>query len=191
MDQKKTNENHSKPKLKNRTFIFTLLVLLISVIGITSAFLATRTDAVENIFAPSKVTVEVVEEFDGDIKSKVNVKNTGDTAAYVRVNLVTYRVNDDGVRIGGNAVIPTFTPGSNWYLIKGHYYYSIPVNPGAMPVTNLIDSMTLVGNYTDVDGGKQVIEVMAEGIQSVPLQAIQEAWSVTISGNQVIEFTGN
>ena len=35
--------------------------------------------------------------------------------------------------------------------------------------------------YTDVDGGKQVIEVMAEAIQSQPDDAVRQAWGIVPS----------
>ena len=41
--------------------------------------------------------------------------------------------------------------------------------------------MTLIGSYTDADGGKQVIEVMAEAIQSVPEDAVKAAWGAGFS----------
>ena len=56
----------------------------------------------------------VTEDFDGTTKKNVNVTNTGDIDAYLRVKLVTYRVNDDGQHIGGTAAIPAFTPGDGW-----------------------------------------------------------------------------
>lgn len=47
---------------------------------------------------------------------------------------------------------------------------------GQTPAANLTDSMTLNGAYDDADGGKQAIDVMAEAIQSVPAQAVGQAW---------------
>ena len=43
------------------------------------------------------------------MKSDVNVKNTGDIDAFIRVKLVTYRTNDAGQHIGGTAALPQFT----------------------------------------------------------------------------------
>ena len=41
--------------------------------------------------------------------------------------------------------------------------------------------MILTGTYNDADGGKQVIEVMAEAIQSVPEDAVKAAWGAEFS----------
>ena len=85
----------------------------------------------------------VTEDFDGTTKKNVNVTNTGDIDAYLRVKLVTYRVNDDGQHIGGTAAIPAFTPGDGWVKYGDYYYCTYPVAPGQQPETPLIDSLTL------------------------------------------------
>ena len=43
-------------------------------------------------------------------------------------------------------------------------------------------------DLSDPDGGKQVIEVMAEAIQSEPVQAVGEAWGVSISPDKVTAY---
>ena len=40
--------------------------------------------------------------------------------------------------------------------------------------------------YTDADGGRQVIEVIAEAIQSVPTSVVKEYWNVTVDANGMI-----
>ncbi len=184
--------NASAPRFGKRSGILlvSLLLLLTVTIGGTLAYLIDKTEGVKNIFTPSKVTTEVTEEFDGETKTNVNVTNTGDIDAYIRVKLVTYRVNDKGEQIGGTATIPSFTPGDGWVEHNGFYYYTSPVAAGHAPAVPLIESITLQA-YTDDDGGKQVIEVMAEGIQAkgtdengVP--AVELAWKVKIEPGNVI-----
>lgn len=160
---------------------FSLLVLVITMIGGTLAYLSADTEPIPNTFNPSFVDCEVTEDFDGTVKSNVNVVNTGDTDAYIRVKLVAYRVNDEGQHIGGEAEIPAFTPGEGWVKNGGYYYYTRPVASGESPAAALISSITLSGSYTDADGGKQVIEVMAEVIQSRGVaadgtKAVVKAW---------------
>ena len=133
----------------------------------------------------------MTESFNGTVKSNVNVKNTGDTEAYIRVKLVTYRTNDDGQHIGGTAEIPAFTPGTGWVSYGGYYYYTKPVAPNGSPENALISSITLTGSYNDADGGHQAIDVMAEAIQSGPAQAVGEAWGVSITPGNVIAYSGN
>ena len=154
------------------------------------AYLVTKTPDVKNSFTPSKVTCEVTEEFNGTAKSNVNVTNTGDTEAYIRVKLVTYRVNDKGQHIGGTATIPDFNPGTNWVPYGGYYYYTLPVAHDKTPEQPLIGTsgITLL-TYNDADGGKQVIEVMAEAIQSGPANAVGDSWGVSISEGKVEAYT--
>lgn len=195
MHHGKYEAKYLQPKRKRRNnktgtlFLSLLLVVTLAISG-TLAYLVTKSDPVENKFTPSHVACQVTENFDGTTKSNVNVKNTGDTEAYIRVKLVTYRVNDAGDHIGGTATIPNFTPGTGWVLNEadGHYYYTLPVAAGGFPNTPLIgvgeNGITLI-SYNDVDGGKQVIEVMAEAIQSQGVDqngtsAVTLAWGVSV-----------
>ena len=165
------------------TMVIATVLLLALAIGGTLAWLSTKDGPITNTFTPSKVTCEVTENFNGVTKSNVNVTNTGDTDAYIRVKLVTYRTNDQGQHIGGTASLPRFTLGRNWVLHDGYYYYTLPVAPGDSPKTSLTESMTLTDSYTDADGGKQAIDVMAEAIQSVPEAAVKAAWGAGFSIN--------
>ena len=167
---------------KTGTLLFSLVLLLTMMVGGTLAYLTIQTNPVVNQFTPSHVSCTVTESFNGTIKSNVNVTNTSDIPAYIRVKLVTYRVSDAGENagkhIGGTADLPAFTLGTGWVKHGEYYYYTQPVAPGASPAANLTDSMTLTGVYNDADGGKQVVEVMAEAIQSVPTSAVVSAWNV-------------
>ena len=150
-------------------------------VGGTVAWLSAKTSPTVNTFTPSHVSCSVEESFDGKTKSSVNVLNTGDTEAFIRVKLVSYRVNEQGQHIGGTADIPAFTPGDNWVKKGGCYYYTLPVKQGEKPVADLIESIELTGSYNDPDGGSQVIEVMAEAIQSGPEAAVKAAWGADFS----------
>lgn len=177
----------SSTKQKDRIVLPVLtvvLVLLFSLVLGTAAFLVDRTDRVENVFRPAGISCHVDEEFDGEIKRNVNVKNTSDTAVYVRINIVSYRINDNGQIIGGTSALPEFEPGDGWFFMNGFYYYSMPVSPDSEPDAPLIgDEGIRLIKYTDADGGKQTVEVMAEVIQAEPIKALQDAWGVTVSAD--------
>lgn len=155
-----------------------LAVLLLAALSIggTVAWLTSRTGAITNTFSPAHVSCEVTENFDGSVKTQVNVRNTSDIPAFVRVKLVTYRTNDQGQHIGGVSELPAFTPGTGWVEYGGYYYYIRPVAPGASPAADLADRITLTASYADADGGHQSMDVMAEAIQSVPEAAVRSAW---------------
>lgn len=174
---------HKRRSKKTGMLFLSLLLVIGMVVGGTVAWLSTKSAPITNTFLPSKVACQVQEEFNSTtgVKTNVNVENTGDIDAYIRVKLVTYRTNDQGQHIGGTASLPTFTLGANWVSYDGYYYYTLPVAPGERPETNLTDSMMLIDSYTDADGGKQAIDVMAEAIQSVPEDAVKAAWGEDFS----------
>lgn len=177
--QQKGKKLHGKA---GALLISLLLIFTVTVSG-TVAYLATQTSGLTNTFTPSQVSCHVTENFDGTTKKVVNVINDSDIDAYIRVKLVTYRVNDAGQHIGGTATIPPFTPGTGWVKNGEYYYYRQPVAPNMQPASALIDSITLTGSYNDADGGKQVIEVMAEAIQAEGvtangIKAVVAAWGV-------------
>ena len=180
-------QRRRKRRSKKTGMLFLSLLLVIGmVVGGTVAWLSTKSAPITNTFLPSHVSCSVTEEFNGTTKRNVNVTNTGNIDAYIRVKLVTYRVNNEGDHIGGTAEIPDFTPGAGWVENGDYYYYTKPVAPDEQPETSLIDSITLTGSYDDADdadGGKQVIEVMAEAIQANGVadngtKAVKEAWGV-------------
>ena len=167
-------------------------LLLTLAIGGTVAWLSVKTEPVDNTFLPSEVSCKVTEEFNGvtGVKTDVNVTNTGDIDAFIRVKLVSYRTNEKGEHIGGTAEIPNFTLGTGWTEYGGYYYYIYPVAPGQQPQYALAASMALTGAYTDADGGRQALDVMAEAIQSVPEAAVKAAWgdrfSIASDGHLVV-----
>ena len=181
----------ARPRRRGRAtaMLLATVMLFALAVGGTIAWLIDKDSPLVNTFDPSKVTCEVQEKFDGKVKSDVNVKNTGDIDAFIRVKLVTYRTNDAGQHIGGTAALPQFTLGANWVEYNGYYYYTLPVAPGEKPATKLTDSMTLTESYDDADGGHQSIDVMAEAIQSVPAEAVGQAWGVSIAPGSVTAYS--
>lgn len=151
-------EKTKKRTTSNRTLVLAIALVLVLGCGVmgTLMFLVDKTSEVKNTFSPSAVACKVNESFDGTVKKNVNVTNTSDINAYIRVKLVTYRVNADKKKIGGTAEIPSFEPGDGWFKKDGFYYYSKPVAPGKRPAVNLIgeNGITLKSSYADSDGGR-------------------------------------
>lgn len=185
-EQKKAPTKRNARWARNRMTTLVLSTLLVLTLGIggTLALLVDSDGPIKNSFTPAQVSCHVTESFNGGVKKDVNVVNDSNITAYIRVKLVTYRVNDDGQHIGGTATIPNFTLGADWFEQDGYYYYSYPVVAGASPTANLIDNDAIeLIDYKDADGGKQVIEVMAEAIQSVPTDVVTTNWKVTVGAD--------
>ena len=160
-----------------------LLVLVSGGIGITLAFLNVSSNSIDNHFNTTASSVSVYEEFDGTVKKNVSAKNTCSFPAYLRIKLISYRVNDTDRPIGGESSVPTFTPGEGWLSLgEDTYVYFLPVLPNESPIVSLIgsDGITLK-QYDDDEGGKQMIQVIAECIQATPINAVESAWGVTVA----------
>lgn len=196
--ERKTPARHAGKRTSKRptgrlaAMALATVLLLALTIGGTVAWLTSKTNDITNTFTPSKVMCAVSEVFyeDTGVKTNVNVTNVGDTDAFIRVKLVTYRTNAERKHIGGVAEVPKFTPGDGWVKYGDYYYYTKPVAPNAQPEKALIDNIQLTSGYTDADGGYQAMDVMAEAIQSQPAQAVGEAWGVSISQGNVTAYSG-
>lgn len=173
-----------RPNGRLTAMVIATVMLLVLAIGGTVAWLTDKSPAVVNTFTPSQVSCKVEETFNDQtgVKSKVQVKNTSDIPAFIRVKLVTYRTNGKGQHIGGTAELPVFNPGSGWVEHNGYYYYTQPVQPQNFTGI-LIDEIRLQDPYMDADGGRQAIDVMAEAIQSVPEAAVQDAWGFGLNAD--------
>lgn len=185
------NGSHAKANNKPRirmnklAILFIAVVMLIgAVVGSTVAFLVTQTEPVENKFSYAKLSTEITEDLTGTTKSNVQVKNTGNTAAYIRAAyVVTWR------DMSGNIVpsVPdgysyelTENPDGKWKKIDDYFYYPTPVEPESSTLGSL-----LTCTVTHPDNPEYVlnVEILASTIQSTPANAVTEAWGVTPSSS--------
>lgn len=169
-----------------RIYFILLIVLLITALvlcGTAIAYMYRQTEYKDNRFAPAEVSCEALEVFDGEQKTSVQIKNTGNTDSYLRVRLVSYWVDAGGNIVGKPSKMPEITIEPGW--IEGTnntYYYQKPVAP-EMTTNNLLSSPVLLEK--DENEYSQVIEIFAEAIQSKPQNAVMNSWGVSVdsSGN--------
>lgn len=155
------------------------LVLIICVaVGGTIAYIVTQTGEVKNKFTPADVQIAIQEDFDGTVKSSITVENVNDpknVPCYIRVKLVS-NMQDDKGNVTGSAAINAFELNNKWFKGNdGCYYYKDVVAVGASTANLLADGSTI----TLTNG--QVVEVLAEGIQATPIDAVKEAWGEAIA----------
>lgn len=155
------------------------LVLIICVaVGGTIAYIVTQTDKVENKFTPADVKIEIHETFNGTDKSSITVQNVQadkNVPCYIRVKLVS-NMQDADKNVTGLAAINTFKLNDKWFDGgDGCYYYKDVVNVGASTENLLAD-----GSKITLTTG-QVVEVLAEGIQATPIDAVKAAWGEAIA----------
>ena len=190
-----------KKNMKKKALLTMSVALLLAVVvGTTLAYILTNTDSVENTFKPSKVSCAVVEDGGdpvaagthntGTEKKDVQIKNTGDTDAYIRVAVVVNWMNEDGTKVWATKPVAgedkdytiSYNLSNGWIDGgDGYYYYTQPVDPGDM--TNiLITSATQNATGPKGTDGTQYylsIEIVASAIQADGMGAAsaKDAWA--------------
>ena len=184
---KHLNKNKCRRR-RNRqkaTMLLTSLVLLLTLlIGGTVAFMIATDNSAKNVFMDSTVSCEVQETFSGNVKSDVTIKNTGDTAAYIRAAIVVTWKDADGNIYAGMPVAGSDYEISlnttDWLLgSDGFYYCKSSIAPNASTAA-LINSCSPVDSKTPAGYGLNV-EILGSAIQRVPVNAVVEKWGVTVN----------
>ena len=190
MYQDAHNEKSGRHGIRmNRTAVLLIAIILLisTAVGSTVAFLATKTEPVENSFEYANVSCEVTRNCDTDGSSIVQVKNTGTISAYIRAAVVANWMDADG---NIAASVPeeysydlTCSPGSWVQGTDGFFYYLLPVAPDA-----LTEGILLACTVACPEDPKYTlsVEVLAEAIQSTPASAVKEAWSAAVDGSGML-----
>lgn len=184
-------EKRSRAK-KPLAALVALVLIIGAVVGGTLAYLAARTDAIVNTFNPAKVDIMVEENFDGSTKKDVKIKNTGDTEVYIRATyVVTWKdaagnVYPEQPQSGVDYNI-SLNLKQGWFYYNGYYYYTAPVAPRASTGV-LIDLCTPVAGRAP-EGYTLSVNVLASAIQSVPAEAVGQAWGVSIAPGSVTAYS--
>ena len=187
MYQDAHNEKSGRHGIRmNRTAVLLIAIILLisTAVGSTVAFLATKTEPVENSFEYANVSCEVTQNCDTDGSSIVQVKNTGTISAYIRAAVVANWIDADGNIAAsvpeGYSYDLTCSSGSWVQGNDGFFYYLLPVAPGALTEGSLLTctvTCPATPEYT------LSVEVLAEAIQSTPASAVNEAWNVEVDGD--------
>lgn len=185
-------------KMKYRRFSVLLAsLLLIAVVGVgaTVAYLMDVTDEVRNTFSPTAADITVTEDFNNNVKKSVIVTNNGEIPVFVRATLAIYWTDAQGVIVKPNGCQHSeIVLGSGWIEYptnSGIYYYTQKLTSGAK-TSSLINPEHPITTVITPDGVNYnlVVEVLTEAIQAEPLDAVREAWGVTIADGSVTKYTG-
>lgn len=189
MYQDAHNEKSGRHGIRmNRTAVLLIAIILLisTAVGSTVAFLATKTEPVENSFEYANVSCEVTQHRDTDGSSIVQVKNTGTISAYIRAAVVANWIDADGNIAAsvpeGYSYDLTCSSGSWAQGNDGFFYYLLPVAPGALTEGSLL-TCTVACPETEYTLS---VEVLAEAIQSTPASAVNEAWSAVVDGSGML-----
>lgn len=173
-------------KTKQPVALVALLLLLCCTVAGTVAYLVTSTDPVTNTFTPAHVSTAVDEDFDGITKRNVTIKNTGDIDAYIRAAVIINWADAQG-NVYGGATPEAGTDykidynKSDWFQGSDGYYYcktavkSVKQDASGCYTPVLINSCYPVEGKAP-EGYDLQVTILADGIQSVPADAVEEAW---------------
>lgn len=168
----------------NRIFLILLiayLTLSLLFCGTVLAYMVRQTEYKDNEFVPANVACQVVETFDGTQKTSIQVCNTGNIDAYLRIRLVSYWTDAEGSIVAKPSSIPEITLADGWIQGSNNtYYYQSPVSPDSF--TGQLSSTPVV-LQKDGDGYLQTVEIFAEAIQSLPADAAQESWHISVDAD--------
>ena len=203
-------------KFINKKFIVVtaLALLLFVTVGSTLAYIFTKTEPVENTFNPSKVACAVVENNNPDenradivpnvsIKTNVQIKNTGDTDAYIRVAVVVNWMSADGTRVWATKPVEgteyTISYATNTGWVKGsdgYWYYTKSVPPtGGSNLTGILIEMATqkIDGPKGTDGTQYHLssEIVASAIQAKPTSVVTSQWGVTVANDGSISKKGD
>lgn len=189
MYQDAHNEKSGRHGIRmNRTAVLLIAIILLisTAVGSTVAFLATKTEPVENSFEYANVSCKVTQNCDTD-GSIVQVKNTGTISAYIRAAVVANWIDVDGNIAAsvpeGYSYDLTCSSGS-WAQGKdGFFYYLLPVAPGALTEGSLLTCTVACPEDPEYTLS---VEVLTEAIQSTPASAVNEAWSAAVDGSGML-----
>lgn len=184
----------------NRSFVLvvSVLVLLLGIVGASLAYLTMKTEPVKNEFTYGKVSCEVLEDFDGAVKSNVRIKNTGNIPAYIRARVVVTWKNENGDIYGTKPVLGedySFDFNSEKWIGMTtdsglYFYFPDPVELGA-ETTWMLRDCKKTENANVPEGYDLSVEILADAIQSQPAKAVEEAWGMTVQNGSITAGSGN
>ena len=192
-NSRKAGRFAAKRRISRRSILLTVsvLVLCLSMVGGTMAWLTTRTDPVENIFTVPGPGIKIEEEFDNKVKKDVGITNTGDIPLYVRLNLVCSYVDGEGnvypkAPVAGESY--TLVPGSSdWVQASdGTYYYTKPLAPGQR-TSDAVESITPKYDSSLPEGVALDVHVLAQYVQAEGMKGsehmVETLWPVTVQSD--------
>ncbi len=180
---------------KNLTLLASVLLLLAVTVGGTLAYLMDSDGPINNLFTPSRVTTDVEETLEGNVKSQVKIKNTGNTTAWLRADVRITWQNAQGNVYGQLPVKDqdytiTYDLANGWLEGNdGYYYWNTPVNPDALSGV-LITSCAPKDSAKAPDGYHLAVEICGSGIQDYPNGAFAQ-WApnsgITIQNGKLVK----
>lgn len=167
---------------KRTTILLASLALIIGLaVGTTLAYIFTSSPQVTNTFEPAWVDCEIQEYFPNSQEKKdIQIKNTGNVDAYIRVRLLYNWINEDDEIVTKPAgyehtTVSAANLGEGWNASNTFYYYTYKVKP-----EELTSVMLNIPIKQTAGGGdyRLRVDVIAEAIQADPKTTAEYKWGI-------------
>lgn len=173
----------TNPGKKLLMTILALALLVTMGISGTVAWLSSSS-SVSNQMTPGTGDITITETKDGNKKTSVKITNTGNIDVYVRVAVVSNRLDENGNVIAG-ASGNEISAKDSWQFLNGYYYYKGTVAPGAKNAVELL--------ATNVDFTGMELDILAQSIQALGVidgkPASAAAWGVVYNNGAWAPYT--
>lgn len=189
----------TKKAVKKSAIIAAAAILITAILlGGTIAYLAVKTNVLQNIFNPSEVVGVLEETTENGVKTNVYVSNPAGEKRidfYVRAAIIVNWKNSAGEVCGRTPVEETdynitLPDSPDWFEKDGYYYYKyvVPVGSSTLQVSQtkansqdsnagyLILSCAPVAGKAP-DGFSLSVEIVTQEIQALPARAVTAAWN--------------
>lgn len=179
-----------KQNKKSLVLLVCVALLLTCAVGSTVAYLVDKTDSITNTFTPAEVTTEITEDFPGNVKNNVQVKNNGSISAYIRAAVVVTWQDDEG-NVYAVAPVEDTDYTVTWKMdgwkkgTDGFYYHKSPVAAGASTGILFTDCKPVKGKAPE--GYHLSVEILAQAIQAEPTTVVESTWKVTVGTDGTIQ----
>ena len=185
-------------KAKFSAIAVCLLLTAMLAIGGTLAYLFTQTTPVVNTFNPVDVDIEIVEKLEGNIKSDVQIVNTGKTDAFIRAKVVITWQNAKGEVYSARPVLDTASNDGDYSIVyntaewilgsDGFWYCKNDVAPNGLSEILIKEAKPL--KLCEDNAYTLHIEILSQAIQSTPENAVVDTWGpVTDATDGVLTVT--
>lgn len=163
---------------RTAALLLAMAAILCGAVGSTAAYLVAATPTVTNTFAAPELDTEIRESFDGNVKNRVRIANTGGVAAYIRAAVVVSWQD-----AAGNVYAQRPVAGrdydihwslNGWTSCGNDYYHSAPVAPGGE--TGVLFTSCAPLRPAPAEGYALHVEILSEAVQAEPDSAVREAW---------------
>jgi len=181
-----TKQARQKQRMHRKiALLVSLALILVVAAGSTVAWLADKTDPVENTFTPAQVQCVVEETVENNAKTSITVKVPQDAKnvdAYIRVALIVNWLDENNNVIASDS--PAVPLNAAWTANGGYYYYNAVV-PVGQSTQNLLSAGQSLGVPENVPAGAASYEIIvsAQAIQAYPADVVFTVWDYEPDGN--------